>query len=208
MITQVAHNLWGSFRGPDRRRSIPRRNASPRDPVRFGSRVSPEGGEFFWRQPLGPAEVGSLAREDGSTRSRDFRARGATPRAESDSSERETSLRTFIYLFSRDGTREELLPSENFRVNKTTLTNTDPPFINCTDRAPNGAVWLAGAADVAEERFELRQHCDAKCGWRPCRLSFGLESLETSRDSIRFDTSILEDRIECSRGIEFLFAIN
>lgn len=49
----------------------------------------------------------------------------------------------FIYLFSTNGTREELLPSENFRVNKTTLTNTGPPFINCTDRAPNGATRLA-----------------------------------------------------------------
>lgn len=73
---------------------------------------------------------------------------------------RTAALRTFIYLFSTDGTREELIPSENFRVNKTTLTITNPPFINCNDRAPTELPdWsapppnLPEAADVAERSW-------------------------------------------------------
>lgn len=43
-------------------------------------------------------------------------------------------LPTFIYLSAQTRRTGELIPSVNIRVNKTTLTNTNPPFINWTDR--------------------------------------------------------------------------
>lgn len=96
----------------------------------------------------------SYAYDDKSTRSRDFSGEHVTESVEKQWPEHETTLHTFIYLFSTNGTREELLPSENFRVNKTTLTNTDPPFINCTDRAPNEATRLADSFRSSRRREE------------------------------------------------------
>lgn len=55
-------------------------------------------------------------------------------------------LPTFIYLLTRTWTHGEFIPSEIYRVNKTTLTNTNPPFINCTDRAVS--VNLIGSGET------------------------------------------------------------
>lgn len=107
------------------------------------------------------------------------------------------ALRTFIYPFSTNGTREKLLPSENFRVNKTTLTNTDPPFINCTDRAPNEATRLADSFRSSrrrEERFTSDANIEETrvIGKRaPSNTSFAANFLE----------SFLEQGRCCSRLI-------
>lgn len=103
-----------------------------------------------------PAREGPYARDDGPTRSPDFHVADAAAAAESGVPRARQSLRTFIYPFSTNESHGELLPSENFRVNKTTLTNTDPPFINCTDRAPNEAARLAETSRSSRRDVALR----------------------------------------------------
>lgn len=139
------------------------RNATPDRPRVVGTRADANfvrRWRVFSASTTRPARVGPYARGVGPTRSSDFHGADAIPATENGVPCARRSLRTFIYLFSTNETRGELLPSENFRVNKTTLTNTDPPFINCTDRAPNGAARLAETSRSSrrERRAESAGH--------------------------------------------------